>query len=563
MTKYLILISILICFISCDNEILSHASEERDAKKAANGDIMLQERDRSRPIILFKIKGKTRYGGNDFKEPDAYLGYSYDYGESVEGNEADAKEPVIDLVRLKSKYPSYVTPKRLRQTYSSSRAWSSYDKFHKDSSVIKKVNSGFQLNVGIFKIGKKKKTTETFRSVLTTEDQSTIGEVSAEVRHGMFTLATTDVVTKRIASDYLDETFLSSLYNKPVEMLLKENGAFVLTSYFTGGRAIASYYGITSSLTSDITKTKDMEKNIDASFAWKPKDDNGNVMGDSLSGSLNFGRKRGDSLHIEQIGVIKNVYFQVNTIGGAYDYSISSNVSNVKDVNYDLTSWLKSLNDESTHQMINIAYNGLQPISTFVLETNFKQRIQDTHLGYLSRNTLAEPFIEVVKVRAGQASNGEALFDVFAVLNTRQGDKIVLSDGKTSLRSETELRANLDNTIYLTKAKAIAASKRQYFREYEIDIKANYNTKIMPLARNPLCIELPAIDESKMMKFTNGNTNMVYLYDPTNRVAFAYYAPDGDDYIPASYGITDWIESMTEKTISMTTLYQRYTIIGL
>lgn len=563
MTKYLILISILICFISCDNEILSHASEERDAKKAANGDIMLQERDRSRPIILFKIKGKTRYGGNDFKEPDAYLGYSYDYGESVEGNEADAKEPVIDLVRLKSKYPSYVTPKRLRQTYSSSRAWSSYDKFHQDSSVIKKVNSGFQLNVGIFKIGKKKKTTETFRSVLTTEDQSTIGEVSAEVRHGMFTLATTDVVTKRIASDYLDETFLSSLYNKPVEMLLKENGAFVLTSYFTGGRAIASYYGITSSLTSDITKTKDMEKNIDASFAWKPKDDNGNVMGDSLSGSLNFGRKRGDSLHIEQIGVIKNVYFQVNTIGGAYDYSISSNVSNVKDVNYDLTSWLKSLNDESTHQMINIAYNGLQPISTFVLETNFKQRIQDTHLGYLSRNTLAEPFIEVVKVRAGQASNGEALFDVFAVLNTRQGDKIVLSDGKTSLRSETELRANLDNTIYLTKAKAIAASKRQYFREYEIDIKANYNTKIMPLARNPLCIELPAIDESKMMKFTNGNTNMVYLYDPTNRVAFAYYAPDGDDYIPASYGITDWIESMTEKTISMTTLYQRYTIIGL
>lgn len=563
MTKYLILISILICFISCDNEILSHASEERDAKKAANGDIMLQERDRSRPIILFKIKGKTRYGGNDFKEPDAYLGYSYDYGESVEGNEADAKEPVIDLVRLKSKYPSYVTPKRLRQTYSSSRAWSSYDKFHQDSSVIKKVNSGFQLNVGIFKIGKKKKTTETFRSVLTTEDQSTIGEVSAEVRHGMFTLATTDVVTKRIASDYLDETFLSSLYNKPVEILLKENGAFVLTSYFTGGRAIASYYGITSSLTSDITKTKDMEKNIDASFAWKPKDDNGNVMGDSLSGSLNFGRKRGDSLHIEQIGVIKNVYFQVNTIGGAYDYSISSNVSNVKDVNYDLTSWLKSLNDESTHQMINIAYNGLQPISTFVLETNFKQRIQDTHLGYLSRNTLAEPFIEVVKVRAGQASNGEALFDVFAVLNTRQGDKIVLSDGKTSLRSETELRANLDNTIYLTKAKAIAASKRQYFREYEIDIKANYNTKIMPLARNPLCIELPAIDESKMMKFTNGNTNMVYLYDPTNRVAFAYYAPDGDDYIPASYGITDWIESMTEKTISMTTLYQRYTIIGL
>lgn len=85
----------------------------------------------------------------------------------------------------------------------------------------------------------------------------------------------------------------------------------------------------------------------------------------------------------------------------------------------------------------------------------------------------------------------------------------------------------------------------------------------MPLARNPLCIELPAIDESKMMKFTYEATNMVYLYDPVNRVAFAYHAPDGDDYIPASYGISDWVENMTEKPISMTTLYQQYTIIGL
>lgn len=563
MKKYLILISILFYFVSCDDDILSEANDGIEAKTETNGDIMLQERDRSCPVTLFKIRPTLRYGG-DFKEPDSYLGYSYDYGESVEGTEADAKEPVIDMARLKAKYPSYITSKRLRQTYSSSSAWSSYDKFHRDSSVVKKVNSGFQLNLGIFKIGKKKKTTETFRSVLTTENESTIGEVSAEVRHGMFTLTTTDVATKRIAAEYLDETFLSSLYNKPIEMLLKENGTFVLTSYFTGGRASASYYGIASSSTSDLTKTKDMEKNLEASFAWKPKDDKGNATGDSISGSLNFGRKRGDNLHIQQIGCIKEVYFRVNTIGGTYDYSISSNISNVKDVNYDLSTWLKSLNDESTHQMINIADNGLQPLSSFVLEKNFKQRIQDTHLGYLSRNKLAEPFIEVVKVRTtGQASNGEALFDVFAVLNTRQGDKIVLSDGKTSLRSETELRANLNNATYLIKAKAIAAQKRKYFAKNEIDIKANYDTKIMPLARNPLCIELPAIDESKMMKFTDENTNMVYLYDPVNRVAFAYHAPDGDDYIPASYGITDWIENMTEKPISKATLYQRYTIIGL
>lgn len=67
----------------------------------------------------------------------------------------------------------------------------------------------------------------------------------------------------------------------------------------------------------------------------------------------------------------------------------------------------------------------------------------------------------------------------------------------------------------------------------------------MPFEPQPsMCIELKAIDESKMMKFTNANTNMVYLYDPVNRVAFAYYAPDGDDYIPASYGISEWVENI-------------------
>lgn len=83
MKKYLIFISILFYFVSCDDDILSEANDGIEAKTETNGDIMLQERDRSRPVTLFKIRPTLRYGG-DFKEPDSYLGYSYDYGESVE-----------------------------------------------------------------------------------------------------------------------------------------------------------------------------------------------------------------------------------------------------------------------------------------------------------------------------------------------------------------------------------------------------------------------------------------------------------------------------------------------
>ena len=41
---------------------------------------------------------------------------------------------------------------------------------------------------------------------------------------------------------------------------------------------------------------------------------------------------------------------------------------------------------------------------------------------------------------------------------------------------------------------------------------------------------------------------------------FAYY---DDDYIPDTYGILDWINSIPIKAVSMTTIYQRYRIFGL
>lgn len=58
----------------------------------------------------------------------------------------------------------------------------------------------------------------------------------------------------------------------------------------------------------------------------------------------------------------------------------------------------------------------------------------------------------------------------------------------------------------------------------------------------------------------NTNTNIWYIYNPTSMYCFAYY---DDDYIPDAYGILDWVNSIPIKTVSMTTLYQRYKIYGL
>ena len=60
----------------------------------------------------------------------------------------------------------------------------------------------------------------------------------------------------------------------------------------------------------------------------------------------------------------------------------------------DLTPWLQSLNDPKTHTMIDLQDGGLYPISDFILEENFKQRYNDTHMGELKccNHTLHQEF---------------------------------------------------------------------------------------------------------------------------------------------------------------------------
>lgn len=55
-------------------------------------------------------------------------------------------------------------------------------------------------------------------------------------------------------------------------------------------------------------------------------------------------------------------------------------------------------------------------------------------------------------------------------------------------------------------------------------------------------------------------TTFQSFYDPVNYVAFSYYN-DGD--MLNCYGMADWKNGVSEKSISMTTLFQRYTIIRL
>ena len=207
--------------------------------------------------------------------------------------------------------------------------------------------------------------------------------------------------------------------------------------------------------------------------------------------------------------------------------------------------------------MIDIQDGGLYPMSDFILEENFKQRYNDTHMELQYQEVLEEPYIEIMKVYVRKSSSGEKLYDIVPILSTRQGDKLIFSNPNAINQSDAELKANSTIATFTQKSNAIKDEKSKY---YKLAIKANPNKVINPIIQTTLSFPIDNVNEAEMYKFKNPNTNIWYIYNPTSLYCFAYY---DDDYILDAYGILDWVNNIPVKSVSMTTLYQRYRIFGL
>jgi hypothetical protein len=548
MKKVLSYLFVLLLTSACSNEIEEIIKDKNQDKEST---VILQKRDPELPKIWAKRKAKTK-NASPYLPPEKYLGYSYRIGNTIIGDNINTGFPVIDIDRFEKKYSSLINHYNIASNEVGGYSYATFNRYENNSSVTKKVNSGFELNLGLFKAGRKKTITEKFGSKLENENKNVYGEVWVEVRNGLHSLQTISSARKRIAADYLNEIFLDALYNTSIVELLDEFGPFVLTGYYTGGRASALYLGKYTSNVSSENKEREMDEKLNASFSWGKKEEKSSG---SASGDLGFGGKYSDSTTIDKHTT--GVYYTVKTTGGSHDLTVNSPIGEVDQFGIDLTPWLQSLNDASTHTLIGIQDEGITGISDFVLEENFKQRIHDTHLDYVYNDELLEPIIEIVKVYVRSTSSGERLYEVAPVLNTRQGDKIILSDGLADQASDAELRANNNYNTFMSKSQAIANQKKDF---YKCTIQANPDEVILPFLRQPLCFELEGLDENRMYKFMNENTNMWYIYDPVAHYAFAYYL---DDYILDAYGIYDWIDSVEEKPISTRTLSMRYRIIGL
>lgn len=109
----------------------------------------------------------------------------------------------------------------------------------------------------------------------------------------------------------------------------------------------------------------------------------------------------------------------------------------------------------------------------------------------------------------------------------------------------------------MQRAQEIANQKAKF---YQCEIKTNTSKIIRPYLRIPLTIELKKFNETKVFKYKNPATNIWYIYDMNSRITLSYY---DDEYIPWVYGMNEWFDSIPVKSISMSALYQLFTIIGL
>lgn len=554
---YIIILSAVIPFFIACSDNLDLPTSQMSAIEAENseGDVVIQKRNPNLPEVVTKAptfeEGLTRNNAT-IGSSDKFLGYGYKLynGNYIPSDFDNFTHSILNIEAIKAYDESYVDEKYPNWNDQSSYTYYNFDDYTHFSTESKTIKTGFSLNLGLFSIGKKRTTVETFRTFINETMEQTYGEMNILFAHGKFMLLNSSGSTKVYARQFLRRSFINNLYTSTISSVINSYGDLVVVGYYTGGRAFAQYMGNAASSTNVEQRTKSLDTSITASLTYE---------GDSLNASFGFNGKNGnfDSTVYKK----QDIFLRVKTLGGIQNEESAINTTmSLKDINIDLQSWRKSLNDSKNHTVIDLTQEGLFPMSDFVLERNFQRRFDDTSKNILLPVTrLYTPSIMITRILKKTSTSGDNLYEVAAVLVTRQGDQIVLSNGNAT---DAELKQNEDNNVFLEKAKAIAEEKSKYFSS---DIQISYNTtkRLNPMFRHPLCIVLENFNENGFYKYYNETTNMEYLYDPTTKLCFSFLADDGDESMLEVYGLSTWVSNLTEKRISMATLANLYTIIGL
>lgn len=528
MKKANLLFLCMIALISCNEKQDLNLASKKDG---AGKEIVLKERDSRYPLILSKKKTKSR----DTKSIPTlsftnYLGRSYTSNHFPLGDPEDIKIQIINIEKLMKDYPDYFWKNDIGKGDAQSFAYTGFDRYTENSSTTKKVkNAGFTLNLGLFSFGAHKTMTEVFTTSKVEESKRIFGELNIQIRDASYYMQTSSNIIKKITLDYLTDNFKEELYNITPSEFFNIYGGFVLSSFITGGRATALYTGIYQNNESTETKEKNMNTDISASCGFKFKEDkDGNV-------SVEGGIGKDYSHATTSTNKIEALETSVKTIGGSPLFSSFSIPTSIDNVNVNLSQWVSSLSDKSTHRIIDVADGGLIPLSDLILEQNLKDAfIQYYTYGINKIESLQEPHIKIIIY-----PHTPPIVEVLTFLYTRFGNYILIKG--TTIHS-----ALIESTI---------AETVNYLDKY-FGLKIIQEKGLTPSTK----FILGNIDFSTMKKFINPNNRITYLLFTSNnrQYAFSIY----NKTIQNNYAFKDFINNLPEIQINQEDLLN-YTIIAL
>ena len=116
------------------------------------------------------------------------------------------------------------------------------------------------------------------------------------------------------------------------------------------------------------------------------------------------------------------------TYGGTASYNQFTPPKDVNDAYFALSSWCKSLTDESNHTIADIPANSLIPLYEFIEEDNLKEKLQQIMAtGDAANKNLGEPYIYIWNVPRVELETRLPMVDFHCELHTRYGDILNLS----------------------------------------------------------------------------------------------------------------------------------------
>lgn len=543
--------TLLFALAGCTSEEYFNCEPDKDD----DGIIILQERNPklpktavTRPIIK-PTSGSRSDGGINSNER---LGFSYAAGNSILGDVDNIGMEVIDLKKVQDLLPGYIGSERPRSFDSYKFAFSDYNTYESTLKQSKKIHSGFSIDLLGFKLGRKREHDKTFNSTITSSSNVVYGELDMLYKDVSFNLSTAGGAMKLYARECLASSFISNLFSSTIGSLIDAYGEYVITGYYTGGKACALFAGLDNSSASQSQRENNLLDDINASFKW---DEN-----KSIGGNYNFGKNKGDSTSYTYH--TQSLYTKLLIYGGT-PFGISLNgADKIDNINLDLTQWVTSLSNPATHTIVDFKESGLYSLSDLISEANFKRRFDDTASEILYPFPhFITPYIEITRVFVRYSSTGEALYDIAPVLLTRQGDRIVLHRHDPSQLTDAELRTNESAEVFNQKALEIKQQVQDY---YELEIRSNSVKRLNPIVGNPLCMDLGVVTEGEMAIYENPRTGINYIYDFKRKIAFSYLVDifDGDMVLDV-YGIRNWVESLPHKSVNIASLLSTCTIIGL